>query len=199
MDVFFCGTSVAGGTLEYVLPLRYFLMFNVLTCQCSMTFLWLQRYYMSARSSSPVYGVAFDPCQLFAVLDQSLHVLDFSVFRDTPGIRNPQYTLGWMPWWCWVLLGQFHRCYFFVQFLSPGAMWCTHSACRMYSVCNGGECRVHLFLFRPTCGSYTDTLGFSWDSNSSLCVSILQLCDGVMSLWRANWATYHSPRGQWTD
>lgn len=56
------------------------------------------RYYMSARSSSPVYGVAFDPCQLFAVLDQSLHVLDFSVFRDTPGIRNTQYTLGWLPW-----------------------------------------------------------------------------------------------------
>jgi len=53
---------------------------------------------MSARSSSPVYGVAFDPCQLFAVLDQSLHVLDFSVFRDTPGIRIPKYTLGWMPW-----------------------------------------------------------------------------------------------------
>jgi len=107
-DVFFCGISVAGGTLEYVLLLRYFLMFNILTCQCSMIFLWLQRYYMSARSSSPVYGVAFDPCQLFAVLDQSLHVLDFSVFRDTPGIRNPQYTIGWMPWWCWVFLGQFH-------------------------------------------------------------------------------------------
>lgn len=56
------------------------------------------RYYMSARSSSPVYGVAFDPCQLFAVLDQSLHVLDFSVFKDTPGIRNPHYNVGWMPW-----------------------------------------------------------------------------------------------------
>lgn len=142
MDVSFCGISVAGGTLEYVLPLRHFLMFDILTCQCSMIFLWLQRYYMSARSSSPVYGVAFDPCQLFAVLDQSLHVLDFSVFRDTPGIRNPQYTLGWMPWWCWVLLGQFHRCYFFAQFPSPAAMWCTHSTCRMYSGCNEGECRI---------------------------------------------------------
>ena len=112
-------------------------------------FLWLQRYYMSAQSSSPVYGVAFDPCQLFAVLDQSLHVLDFSVFRDTPGIRNPQYTLGWMPWWCWVLLGQFHRCYFFVQFVSPGAMWCTHSACRMYSWCCWGWVQSS-FVLVPT-------------------------------------------------
>lgn len=103
------------------------------SCKCIMiSFFWLQRYYMSARSSSPVYGVAFDPCQLFAVLDQSLHVLDFSVFKDTPGIRNPHYNVGWMPWWCWVLPGHFHGCYFFVLSLSPGAMWCVHTACRMY-------------------------------------------------------------------
>ncbi|XP_069698480.1 F-box/WD repeat-containing protein 4 [Periplaneta americana] len=73
---------------------------NMYTMFCGMALhgrvhLWDKRhrrtvgkYFMSARHSSPVYGVAFDPCNLFAVLDQSLHVLDFSVFKTTPGIRN---------------------------------------------------------------------------------------------------------------
>ncbi|XP_066993077.2 F-box/WD repeat-containing protein 4 [Anabrus simplex] len=42
----------------------------------------LQMYFMSANHSSPVYSLAFDPCQLFAALDQSLNVMDFSGYKN---------------------------------------------------------------------------------------------------------------------
>ncbi|KAG8233895.1 hypothetical protein J437_LFUL005223 [Ladona fulva] len=38
----------------------------------------VQTYFAKTRRSSPVYSVAFDPVHLFAALDQSLSVLDFS-------------------------------------------------------------------------------------------------------------------------
>ncbi|XP_047114664.1 F-box/WD repeat-containing protein 4-like isoform X2 [Schistocerca piceifrons] len=37
-----------------------------------------QIYYMSLRQSSPVYSLSFDPCQLFAAVDRSVHCLDFT-------------------------------------------------------------------------------------------------------------------------
>lgn len=37
-----------------------------------------QIYYMSIRQSSPVYSLSFDPCQLFAAVDRSVHCLDFT-------------------------------------------------------------------------------------------------------------------------
>ena len=42
----------------------------------------LQMYFMNSDHSSPVYSLAFDPSQLFVALDQSLHMMDFSGFRN---------------------------------------------------------------------------------------------------------------------
>lgn len=38
----------------------------------------VQTYFSTSRRSSPVYSVVFDPSHLFAALDQSLNLLDFS-------------------------------------------------------------------------------------------------------------------------
>ncbi|XP_046386000.1 F-box/WD repeat-containing protein 4 [Ischnura elegans] len=38
----------------------------------------IQTYFSKTRWSSPVYGMVFDPSHLFAALDQSLNVFDFS-------------------------------------------------------------------------------------------------------------------------
>ncbi|XP_071443152.1 F-box/WD repeat-containing protein 4 isoform X3 [Hetaerina americana] len=38
----------------------------------------VQTYFSKTRWSSPVYGMVFDPSHLFAALDQSLNVLDFT-------------------------------------------------------------------------------------------------------------------------